>query len=166
MWHISVGKAWSLHQNKRDKIMSLCSSWLTEIIVYALLLSNSNYVLLCDSLWLFAWELQGLPAFFGSQKNARHLKNHIFFAKAFFVPLLKYSLPLKSFLKTALYHERIEQKCSDTVRPIDMRHTWTETRLNPTWVYLGSKGTRRTPLSRASKWAPTWYVSRLAPRSL
>ena len=47
-----------------------------------------------------------------------------------------------------------------------MVHTRTDKRLNPTWVYLGSKVTRRTPSSRAWKWAPTWYVSRLAPRSL
>ena len=49
---------------------------------------------------------------------------------------------------------------------ITMLHTWTERRLNPTWVYLGSKGTRRTPSTRALKWAPNWYVSRLAPRFL
>ena len=45
-------------------------------------------------------------------------------------------------------------------------HTWTETELNPTWVYLGSKGAMRMPSSRASKWAPTWYVCRLASISL
>ena len=45
-------------------------------------------------------------------------------------------------------------------------HTWTEMRLKPSWVYLGSKGTRRSHSSRESKWASTWYVSRLAPRSL
>ena len=45
-------------------------------------------------------------------------------------------------------------------------HTWTDIRLNPTWVKLGSKGTRRTPSSRASKWAPTWCVCTLAPTSL
>ena len=33
----------------------------------------------------------------------------------------------------------------------DQTHTRTEIRLNPTSVYLGSKGTRRTPSSRASK---------------
>ena len=30
-------------------------------------------------------------------------------------------------------------------------HTWTEIRLNPTSVYLGSKGAMRTPSSRASR---------------
>ena len=44
--------------------------------------------------------------------------------------------------------------------------TWAEIRLNATWVYLESKGAMRMPSSRALKWAPTWYVSRLAPRSL
>ena len=35
-------------------------------------------------------------------------------------------------------------------------HTWIEMRLNPTWVYLESKGARRTPSSRAPKQAPTY----------
>ena len=38
-------------------------------------------------------------------------------------------------------------------------------RLNPTWLYLGSKGIRRTPSSRASKLGPTWYVFRLTSRN-
>ena len=46
------------------------------------------------------------------------------------------------------------------------RHTWTDIKLNPTWVYLGSKSVMRTPSIRASKRAPTWYVCRLAPTSL
>ena len=45
-------------------------------------------------------------------------------------------------------------------------HNWTEIRWNSIWVYLGSKGTRRTLSSRASKQAPTSKVSRLAPRTL
>ena len=44
-------------------------------------------------------------------------------------------------------------------------HTWTEVRLNPTLVYLGSKGDVRTPYLRASKRVPTWYVCVLAPHS-
>ena len=46
------------------------------------------------------------------------------------------------------------------------QHTWTEMKLNSTYVYLGSKGAVRTPSSRAAKWAPTWYESRLASTSL
>ena len=38
-------------------------------------------------------------------------------------------------------------------------HTWTVFTVNPTWVYLGTKGTTRTPPSSASKRAPTWHVS-------
>ena len=47
-----------------------------------------------------------------------------------------------------------------------MLHTWTEVRLNPTWVYLKSKDVMRAPYVRASKRAPTWYVCRLASISL
>ena len=48
----------------------------------------------------------------------------------------------------------------------EYRNIITGLRLNPTWVYLESKSTRRTPSIRASKRAPTWYVSRLASRPL
>ena len=46
------------------------------------------------------------------------------------------------------------------------KHTWKEIKLNPTWVYQESKGTMRTPLSRASNWALTCIISRSASRSL
>ena len=42
-------------------------------------------------------------------------------------------------------------------------HTWTQIRLNPTRVFLESKGTTWTSSSRALKWAPTWYVCRMTP---
>ena len=45
-------------------------------------------------------------------------------------------------------------------------HTWTEIRLNTTWVYLESEGAMGTGPLRASKWAPTWYVCRLGQKSL
>ena len=45
-------------------------------------------------------------------------------------------------------------------------HTWTDIRLNPTWVYLESKGAMKTPSIFASKQDPTLYVCRLAPTSL
>ena len=42
-----------------------------------------------------------------------------------------------------------------------LNHTWTEIKLNLTWVYLGSKGAMRTPSIRVPKRAPTSYVSAL-----
>ena len=46
-------------------------------------------------------------------------------------------------------------------------HTWTEIRLNPTWVCLESKHAMRTSYLGASKWAPTSLrVCRLTPPSL
>ena len=47
-----------------------------------------------------------------------------------------------------------------------LQHTWTEIKLNSTWVYLESKGAMRTPSIRASKWAPTSYVCALASTTL
>ena len=41
----------------------------------------------------------------------------------------------------------------DEADPDVAMHTWTETILNPTWVYLDSTGATRTPSSRSLKWA-------------
>ena len=74
------------------------------------------------------------------------------------------------------YHERFPSSCRNVYVKIEpffiircelaIWFTLEQTRLNPTWVHLRSKGTRRTPSSRTLKLASTWYVSRLAPRSV
>ena len=52
-----------------------------------------------------------------------------------------------------LCHRRIE---------VVMGHTWTELRLNQTWVLIpGMQGCREITFIRAPKWTPSWYVCAL-----